>query len=149
MTDYQRAEKLYLLQPICNRKPSEMMAAVLKMCPRGEEKNNLWCLFLQQLPNEIRFLMSRVDHKDPKLLAEEADALWTLYRKPAATAAIPWLYSPTLADEFTVVSIQQGSSNRSRVVEATPATGMARTVVAAMLMRLRLPGRIAWWLGSA
>jgi hypothetical protein len=55
MTDCQRAEKLYLSPPIGDRKPSEMMAAMLEMCPRGEEKTNLFaCLFLQRLPREIR-----------------------------------------------------------------------------------------------
>jgi hypothetical protein len=80
MTDYQRAEKLYLSPAIGNRKPSEMMAAMLEMCPRGEEKTNLFaCLFLQRLPREIKVLLSCVDHKDPKLLSEEADALWSLH----------------------------------------------------------------------
>jgi hypothetical protein len=32
MTDYQRAEKLYLSPAIGDRKPSEMMAAMLEMC---------------------------------------------------------------------------------------------------------------------
>jgi hypothetical protein len=53
LTDYQPAERLYLSPPIGNRKPSEMMAAMLEMCPRGEEKTNLFsCLFLQRLPRE-------------------------------------------------------------------------------------------------
>ena len=108
MTDYQRAERLYLSPAIGDRKPSEMMAAMLEMCPRGEEKTNLFaCLFLQRLPREIRVLLSRVDHKDPKLLAEEADALWTLYSQPAAVAAVPTsveftgclLYTSDAADE--------------------------------------------------
>jgi hypothetical protein len=70
MTDYQRAKRLYLLPPIGNRKPSEMMAVMLEiMCPRGKEKTNLFVfLFLQSLPREIRVLLSRVDHKDPKLM---------------------------------------------------------------------------------
>jgi hypothetical protein len=34
-------------------------------------------------------LLSRVDHKDPKQLAEEADALWTLHGQLAAVATMP------------------------------------------------------------
>jgi hypothetical protein len=67
LSDFQKAEKLFLMQPLGSRKPSEMMAAMLEFCPRGEEKTNLFaCLFLQRLPREIRVLLARVDHKDPK-----------------------------------------------------------------------------------
>ncbi len=51
LSDFQKAEKLFLMQPLGGRKPSEMMAAMLEFCPRGEEKTNLFaCLFLQRLP---------------------------------------------------------------------------------------------------
>ncbi len=59
------------------RKPTELMAAMLETCPRGEEKTNLFaCIFLQRLPREIRVLLAKADHKDPKTLAMQADELW-------------------------------------------------------------------------
>jgi hypothetical protein len=62
------------------RKPSELMAAMLETCPRGEEKTNLFaCIFLQRLPREIRVLLAKADHKDPKTLATQADELWALH----------------------------------------------------------------------
>ncbi len=68
------------MPPLGSRKPSEMMAAMLETCPRGEEKMNLFaCIFLQRLPREIRVLLARVDHKDPKELAKQADELWALH----------------------------------------------------------------------
>jgi hypothetical protein len=77
MTSFQRAEKLFAMPALGNRKPSELMAAMLEICPRGEEKTDLFaCLFLQRLPREIRILLADADHKDPKLLAEKADQLW-------------------------------------------------------------------------
>jgi hypothetical protein len=116
MTDYQRAEKLYLSPAIGDRKPSEMMAAMLEMCPRGEEKTNLFaCLFLQRLPREIRVLLSRVDHKDPKLLAEEADALWSLHGQPAAIAAVPCAVEvPVFQEDSTVAALRQGGGFRAK-----------------------------------
>ncbi len=52
----------------------------METCPRGEEKTNLFaCIFLQRLPREIRVLLARVDHKDPKELARQADELWALH----------------------------------------------------------------------
>jgi hypothetical protein len=68
------------MPPLGSRKPSEMMAAMLETCPRGEEKTNLFaCIFLQRIPREIRVLLARVDHKDPKELAKQADELWSLH----------------------------------------------------------------------
>jgi hypothetical protein len=79
LSDFQKAERLFLMPPLGIRKPSEMMAAMLETCPRGEEKTNLFaCIFLQRLPREIRVLLARVDHKDPKELAKQADELWAL-----------------------------------------------------------------------
>jgi hypothetical protein len=80
LSDFQKAEKLFLMPPLGSRKPSEMMAAMLETCPRGEEKTNLFaCVFLQRLPREIRVLLARVDHKDPKELAKQADELLVLH----------------------------------------------------------------------
>ncbi len=116
MTDYQRAERLYLSPAIGDRKPSEMMVAMLEMCPRGEKKTNLFaCLFLQRLPREIRVLLSRVDHKDPKLLAEEADALWSLHGQPAAIAAVPGTTDvPVFQEDSTVAALRQGGGFRGK-----------------------------------
>jgi hypothetical protein len=59
LSDFQKAEKLFLMQPLGIRKPSEMITAMLEFCPRGEEKTNLFaCLFLQRLPKEIRVLLA-------------------------------------------------------------------------------------------
>ncbi len=88
LSDFQKAEKLFLMQSLGGRKPSEMMAAMLEVCPRGEEKTNLFaCLFLQRLPREIRVLLARVDHKDPKALAQQADELWALHDGRSETVA--------------------------------------------------------------
>ncbi len=80
LSDFQKAERLFLMPPLGSRKPSEMMGAMLETCPRGEEKTNLFaCIFPQRLPREVRVLLARVDHKDPKELAKQADELWALH----------------------------------------------------------------------
>jgi hypothetical protein len=86
LTGYQRAEKLFAMPALGARKPSNLMAAMLEGCPRGEEKTELFaCLFLQRLPRELRILLARADHKDPKKLADEAEAVAAaeLWRRPA------------------------------------------------------------------
>jgi hypothetical protein len=41
LTDFQKAEKLFQMPALGSRKPSDLMAAMLETCPRGEEKSNL------------------------------------------------------------------------------------------------------------
>jgi hypothetical protein len=92
LTDFQKAEKLFQMPALGSRKPSDLMAAMLETCPRGEEKSNLFaCIFLQRLPREIRVLLANVDHKDPKALATRADELWSLHDNPVP---LPPLQSP-------------------------------------------------------
>jgi hypothetical protein len=89
MTGFQRAERLFAMPALGARKRSELMAEMLEICLRGEEKTELFaCLFLQRLPREIRVLLARVDHKDPKELAEQADHFWGLHETPTSIAAV-------------------------------------------------------------
>jgi hypothetical protein len=65
LSDFQKAERLFQMPALGACKPSELMAAMLETCPRGEEKTNLFaCIFLQRLPREIRVLLAKADHKD-------------------------------------------------------------------------------------
>ncbi len=41
LTDFQKAEKLFQMPALGSSKPSDLMAAMLEACPRGEEKSNL------------------------------------------------------------------------------------------------------------
>jgi hypothetical protein len=89
--------------------PSEMMSAMWEMCPHGEEKKELFaCPFLQRLPREIQVLLSWVDHKDPKVLAEKGDARWTLHGQLAAVATIPpCADAPPVYDEQLVAACEE------------------------------------------
>jgi hypothetical protein len=88
LTRYQRAERLFAMPDLGGHRPSDLMAAMLEVCPRGEEKTDLFaCLFLQRLPRELRILLARADHKDPKALADHADELWAYHAAPAAQLA--------------------------------------------------------------
>ncbi len=78
MSDHERSEKLYNISATGDRKPTEMMATMLEMCSRKEESTNLFvCLFLHRLHMKTRVMLSRVVHKNPKAMSEEADLLWT------------------------------------------------------------------------
>jgi hypothetical protein len=42
MTSYRRAEKLFAMPGLGSRKPSDLMAAMLEVCPHREEKTELF-----------------------------------------------------------------------------------------------------------
>ncbi len=88
MTDYQRAEKLFAMPPLGDRRPSQMMAAMLEMCPPGDEKSKLFpALFLQRLPAQLRVLLAKDDLSNLRSLAEHADELWAHHQQEAAVVA--------------------------------------------------------------
>jgi hypothetical protein len=111
LTSYQRAEKLFAMLLLGARKPSELMSKMLEIWPRSEEKSELFeCLFLQRIPWEIQVLLAKVDHKDPKALAEQADHYWGLHEGPLPVAAIT--VAEQLPEEQLVAAVRAGSGGR-------------------------------------
>jgi len=90
LTDYQKIAKLLKMEPLGGRRPSELLAAMMELCPRGQERNIFFThLFLERLPAELRILLGEDDHQDPRPLADKADQLWALHGgKFAAVAAV-------------------------------------------------------------
>jgi hypothetical protein len=82
LTDYQHEEQIFQLPPLGAQKPSELLAEMLRLCPRGQESSLFFTyLFLHRLPRELRVLLTDVDHNDRRLLSERADQLWAHYAK--------------------------------------------------------------------
>jgi hypothetical protein len=55
-------EQLFNLPPLVAQKPSELLAEMLRLCPRGQENNAFFnCLNLNKLPRELRILLSEAD----------------------------------------------------------------------------------------
>lgn len=76
LTDFQRVELLLAMDALGGRKPSELLADMLALCPAGQENNIFFVgLFLQRMPREIRILLSHEDHTDLRALATRADRL--------------------------------------------------------------------------
>jgi hypothetical protein len=77
LTDIQKVEKLLAMPAMGQQKPSELLAEMLRFCPRGEENSVFFnCLFLQKLPRELRILLTEADMADKRLLSERADQFW-------------------------------------------------------------------------
>ena len=80
VTDFQRAEKLMALPTLGDRKPSDLLATMLEICPRGWEKENFFTfLFMSRLPLNVRVLLKGVPTANLQLLAEAADEASALH----------------------------------------------------------------------
>jgi hypothetical protein len=79
LSEFQRIELLFKMEPLGSRKPSELLSHMLEICPRGEERNRFFIfLFLQRLPKELRSHLNDSE-QDPVKLAAKADRKWALH----------------------------------------------------------------------
>lgn len=82
LNDYQKVEQLHSLPALGGQKPSEMLAEMLRLCPRGHEASPFFTyLFLHRLPRQLRVLLATEDHADRRALAARADQLWVHNRR--------------------------------------------------------------------
>jgi hypothetical protein len=79
LTDYQKIAALHKMEPLGGRKPSELLASMLELCPQGHETSVFFThLFLKRLPAELRITLGEDDHQNVRALAKKADSLWSL-----------------------------------------------------------------------
>ncbi len=75
--DFQGVEKLFQMEPLGTRKPSELLREMLELCPRDQENTTFFMfLFLQWLPKEIGVFMDEAETFSRRDLAVTADCLW-------------------------------------------------------------------------
>ena len=80
LTDYQRIEQLIAVGALGDRKPSQLLAQMLELCPAGEERSKFFAFhFLQRLPQELRIMLGDDDHQEVQQLAAKADRLWAIH----------------------------------------------------------------------
>jgi hypothetical protein len=80
LTKFQRIDALFKVEPLGARKPSDLLAQMLELCPRGEEKSPFFIfLFLQRLPKELRVLLGDEALEEPRDIGELADKKWALH----------------------------------------------------------------------
>jgi hypothetical protein len=89
LSPIQRAEKVMQMPDLGGQKPSQLLAAMLEWCPRGEESSPFFiAAFLRRLPNELRVLLGHEDFADMKALSQKADGLWQLCNRSDPLAAV-------------------------------------------------------------
>jgi hypothetical protein len=131
LTPVQRAEKVMQMPDLGGQKPSQLLAAMLEWCPRGEEASPFFvAAFLRRLPNELRVLLGHEDFSDMKAVAQKADALWQLCHKGDQLAAIASCTAPDDADGPIAGVGQRFSKDRSAgQVSKKKASGNKKNVV--------------------
>jgi hypothetical protein len=87
LSPYQRVHMIATLPPIGDQKPSELLAEMVRLCPRGEEQSIFFIyMFLNRLPRDIRSHLSGMDMADRTALAARADELWA--HRPPQVASV-------------------------------------------------------------
>jgi hypothetical protein len=118
LTDIQRVEQLFSLPPLAPQKPSELLAEMLRLCPRGQENNAFFnCLFLNKLPRELRILLSEADIADKQALGARADLFAAHNSKQAhdVVAAVATVFLlESAGEDTTVAAVTPGASSGQR-----------------------------------
>jgi hypothetical protein len=77
VTPFQRIDRLFHMEPMGERKPSELLSEMIEICPQGEEKSIFFrFLFLQCLPKDLWVLLGEDVKSGHQDLAAKADKLW-------------------------------------------------------------------------
>jgi hypothetical protein len=113
LTDFQRIEKLFQMDQLGGRKPSELMNQMLEICPRGEEKNKFFLfLFLQRLPRELRVMLAEENISEPRDLAAKADRHWAMLNHQTHGLVAP--ITAAESEEPVIAAVQHAGRGRGR-----------------------------------
>jgi hypothetical protein len=115
-----------------DKKPSELLASMLELCPRGHEANKFFCFYFcsgYQLP-ATRVLLGDSKEADPRDLAIHADRLWAMqaHRQVGSVAVMETVEEPSPVAAVQGGQHGRGASNgttRSTVAAAAPVTPAA------------------------
>ncbi len=81
LSDQEKMDALFQLGPLGDRKPSQLLASMLSVCPSGMKLQLVFqYLFLQRLPQTLRTLLGEQECDDIRALAVLADRLWASHK---------------------------------------------------------------------
>jgi hypothetical protein len=81
LSDQEKMDTLFQLGPLGDRKPSQLLASMLSVCPSGMELQPVFqYLFLQRLPQTLRTLLGEQECGNIRALAALADRLWASHK---------------------------------------------------------------------
>ncbi len=81
LSDQEKMDALFPLGPLGDRKPSQLLASMLSVCPSGMKLQPVFqYLFLQRLLQTLRTLLGKQECGDFRALAVLADRLWPSHK---------------------------------------------------------------------
>jgi hypothetical protein len=105
MSDYKKVGLLSRVEPLGGRRPSELLATKLELCPHGHETSPFFAyLFLQRLPREIRVLLANDDTANMRAIAEKADRYLALQAPQAHESSLAAITQPAESDKEDTVA---------------------------------------------
>jgi hypothetical protein len=107
LTSFQKVDWLVNMEPLCRRKPSELMAAMERLRPPNDSHFFMYH-FLQRLPREVRIQLTDEDPAEPQKIADKADKLKALHQPQVHDVAVVQMSAPEAAkadSEDTVAAV--------------------------------------------
>jgi hypothetical protein len=111
LTKYQRIERLLAFGPLGSRRPSQLLAEMMELCPDDEEASCFFVFFfLQRLPAWLCLQLEGDDQDDIRRLAMKADRLFALHgHKSGGAVAVVEIQDE---DEAADINAVQGGRQR-------------------------------------
>ena len=110
LTTVQMAEKILEMPELGDRRPSQLLAAMMEFCPEGETNTAFFrASFLRRLPKEIRVLLADEVRGNLKDLAVRADELFQHHRTSPVAAVAPEV-DLELAEAVAALGIKTGKA---------------------------------------
>ena len=112
LTPIQKAQKVSSEPPLGDRRPSQLLAALLEFCPDGEENTAFFrSAFVHRLPAELQVLLDNAETEDLKSLAQKADRLWvTRAACGQRIAAVEAAYSSETEEEAHCLAVNRAQA---------------------------------------
>jgi hypothetical protein len=117
LTKYQRIERLLAVGPLGSRRPTQLLAEIMELCPADKEASCFFIFFfLQRLPAWLRIQLEDDDQDDIQRLATKADRLFALHehKSGGAVAVVESLEDEDQAADINAVQggCQHGNGRR-------------------------------------
>jgi hypothetical protein len=111
----QKAVKLMEMPDLGDRRPSQLLADLLRMWPAGEQSSAFFRgSFIKRLPAELQVHLAHKETADLKELAQRADQLWLTHRRPSALAAVDIGGGVHADEDLLVAAVQQKSKGKQQ-----------------------------------
>ena len=87
LTEAEKIDKMLGTSALGDRKPSELMADLVELCPEGADATTfVKRIFMRSLPVEVRSVLSQSGELRPRQLGEAADKVWISVCRTAGPA---------------------------------------------------------------